>query len=394
LGLPPASDNANAEAPAKYLNSPESPIYRKREALFGWFQARHAIRDNTQAIVVEGNFDVVSLHARGVTNVVAPLGTAFTTEQAQLIRRLAPNVCLLFDGDKAGRRAVRASREAISASGLGCKVATLPDGIDPDELVRTAGREGIDNTVRAARGLLEYLIDTVLDSGFVADDALAQAAKIKEVTDLLSTETDPSVRALAARYADQIAARLGVSDARTFAALSSQVRAALASPSQSRRPEMAPKQPQGTRPSDQTTPLGLEILGALLDHPALLDSPELSESAAFLEGDIAAAVAAARSTMTGDPMLATELFLAKLPGSIHSFASSRLAAPQYEKLEDARAVLLQNVTKLTRLEQGKRKHEAISALQRAAAAGDFDTELELLKQQFNQAQQRHGVGER
>jgi DNA primase len=394
LGLSGPAE-ADKEAPAKYLNSPESPIYRKREALFGWFQARHAIRDAGQAIVVEGNFDVVSLHARGVNNVVAPLGTAFTTEQAQLVRRLAPDVCLLFDGDKAGRRAVRASRDAIRESGLGCKVASLPDGIDPDELVRKSGKAGIEGTVRAAKGLLEHLIDSILDSGFAADDALAQSAKIKEVTDLLASETDPSVRALASRYADQIAARLGVADAPTFAALCRRVRGALATAEDvPGGADSSPQRPNAPRPNDQTLRVGLEILGALLDHSQLLDSPELSESAGFLEGDIAAAVAAARSTMTGHPVLAIEQFLAKIPGSIHSFAASRLAAPLYEKIEDARAVLLQNVTKLSRLEQTRRKNEAISALQRAAAAGDFDTELELLKQQQNLAQQRHGVGER
>ncbi|HEY5955529.1 MAG TPA: CHC2 zinc finger domain-containing protein, partial [Polyangiaceae bacterium] len=143
LGIPAPSDAATQEAPAKYLNSPESPIYHKRAALFGWYQARNAIRDAGQAVVVEGNFDVVSLHARGIGNVVAPLGTAFTTEQAQLVRRLAPELCLLFDGDKAGRRAVGASREAIRESGLGCKVASLPDGVDPDELVRQQGPEAI-----------------------------------------------------------------------------------------------------------------------------------------------------------------------------------------------------------------------------------------------------------
>lgn len=394
LGMGASTESQSGESPAKYLNSPESPIYRKREALFGWFQARHAIRDQNQAILVEGNFDVVSLHARGVANVVAPLGTAFTTEQAQLIRRLAPDVCLLFDGDSAGRRAVRASREAIRESGLGCKVATLPDGVDPDDLVRRSGREGIDNIVKAARGLLEYLIDTVLDAGFSADDALAQSAKIKEVTDLLSTEADPSVRALATRYADQIASRLGVADAQTFAALSRRVRGALASSEEIHGANSPNSRPGQNRPQGQSMRVGLEILGALLDQPQLLDSSELSESAGFLEGDIAAAVAAARGTMTGHPVLATEQFLAKIPGSIHAFAASRLAAPQYENLEDAKAVLLQNILKLSRLEQTRSKNEAISALQRAAAAGDFDAELALLKQQFNQAQQRHGVGER
>lgn len=399
LGLSVPSDSANQQqAPAKYLNSPESPIYKKREALFGWFQARNGIREAGQAIVVEGNFDVVSLHARGVTNVVAPLGTAFTTEQAHLIRRLAQDVCLLFDGDKAGRRAVRASRDAIRDAGLGCKVASLPEGIDPDELVRKEGPAGISRTVAAARGLLEYLIDSVLDAGFAADDALAQSARIKEVTDLLAAETDPSVRALATRYADQIAGRLGVADAQTFSALERRVRAALTSVGST-----APKRPGDSgdskreptnRPQSQSTPIGLEILGILLDHPQLLDSSELSESAVFLEGDIAAAVAAAKSTMTGHPVLATEQFLAKLPGSVYPFAASRLAAPLYESLEDAKTVLAQNINKLVRLEQVRQKNDAIAALRRAAAAGDFNAELALLEQQFSQAQQRHGVGER
>ncbi len=393
LGIPVPSENSAQESPAKYLNSPESPIYRKREALFGWYQARNSIRDAGQAIVVEGNFDVVSLHAHGLDNVVAPLGTAFTTEQAQLIRRLAPDVCLLFDGDKAGRRAVRASREAIRESGLGCKVASLPDGVDPDELVRSAGPAGITQTVRAARGLLEYLIDTVLDSAFAADDALAQSARIKEVTDLLAAETDPSVRALATRYANQIAARLGIADSQTFSALERRVKGALSAHVEQNSANGTPGGAASIRPPSQSDRIGMEILGALLDHPSLLDSPELSESAGFLEGDIAAAVAAAR-TMTGHPVLATEQFLAKLSGSIHAFAASRLAAPLYENLEDAKTVLSQNITRLVRQEQIRSKNEAISALQRAAATGDFDAELALLQQQLNQAQQRHGVGER
>jgi DNA primase len=394
LGMPVPSETAQQEAPAKYLNSPESPIYRKREILFGWFQARNAIRDAGQAVVVEGNFDVVSLHARGIDNVVAPLGTAFTLEQAHLIRRLAPEACLLFDGDKAGRRAVGASRDAIRESGLGCKVAALPDGLDPDELVRKFGAEGIRNVVRSGRGLLEYLIDSVLDSGFVADDAIAQAARIKEVTDLLAAETDPSVRALATRYADQIASRLGISDSQTFSALTRRVQSAIGAQAGQTAAQSAAGQQSQRRPPSQSDRIGMEILGALLDHPSLLDSLELSESAAFLEGDIAAAVAAARTTMTGHPVLATEQFLAKLPGSIHSFAASRLAAPVYESLEDAKTVLSQNITKLARLEQVRGKQNAITALQRAAATGDFDAELALLQQQFNQAQQRHGVGER
>ena len=78
----------------KCVNSPESPIYKKRETLFGLYQARQSLREAGKAILVEGNFDVVSLHARGLRNVIAPLGTAFTSEQAKLVRRLAPEIVL------------------------------------------------------------------------------------------------------------------------------------------------------------------------------------------------------------------------------------------------------------------------------------------------------------
>jgi len=289
---------------------------------------------------------------------------------------------------------VRSSRDAIRESGLGCRVATLPEGFDPDELVRKRGAAGISQTLAGAKGLLEYLIDSVLDSGFTADDALAQAARLKEVTDLLAAEADPSVRALATRYADQIAGRLGIVDAQTFTALVRRVQGAL-SPEPGRTSAEGPSEARKpVRPNNQSERIGLEILGVLLDHPQLLDSLELSESAVFLEGDIAAAVAAAKSTMTGQPFLAIDNFLAKLPGSVHSFAAERLAAPLYGSLEDARTVLSQNITKLVRLDQVRRKNDAISALKRAAAEGDFDAELALLEQQFNQAQQRHGVGER
>src|SRR5580700_3149992 len=109
---PPGEEaSADRDPPPKYINSPESPIYTKGVNLFGLWQARHAIRQQEHAVLVEGNFDVVSLHARGVQNVVAPLGTAFTEDQAKLLRRYATDLTLLFDGDAAGRKAVVAAEQ-------------------------------------------------------------------------------------------------------------------------------------------------------------------------------------------------------------------------------------------------------------------------------------------
>src|SRR6185437_9776656 len=198
-------------APAKYINSPESPIYTKGEHLFGLHQARQAIRQVGEAIVVEGNFDVVALHARGVGNVVAPLGTAFTATQAKLLKRFAPRVIVLFDGDSAGRKATRASRVPCREGGLDAKVASLPKGIDPDDFVRKSGRDALERVLKAARGMREYLIEDALDGDAFHNGSLEeQRARIRAVLQYLTEESDPTLRAMIKTYADQLSSRLVV----------------------------------------------------------------------------------------------------------------------------------------------------------------------------------------
>jgi DNA primase len=161
-------------------------------------------------VVVEGNFDVLSLHAQGVKHVVAPLGTAFTVEQAKQITRYTRHVTFLFDGDAAGQRATGAAREPCQKEAIVPRVARLPQGVDPDELVRAQGKAGVERVLDGSRPLLEYLIDSALESGFATDDAVARAAKIREVTALIKSEDDPVVRSMAERHADEVAGRLGI----------------------------------------------------------------------------------------------------------------------------------------------------------------------------------------
>lgn len=372
-----------AEPPAKYMNSPESPIYRKREAVFGLYQARQALRNGEPCVLVEGNFDVVSLHARGIKNVVAPLGTAFTPEQAHLIRRYSTEVTLLFDGDNAGRKAARGARDACRAAGLTARVASLPEGVDPDDLARTGGAEAVRRTIGAARGMLEYLIDSVLDGGFAADDARTRAAKIREVTELLAAEDDPTVRALAEQHADRIAERLGIADVRTFRALSAAVKRALAGGPAPERPQpRRPEPPHRARSRDRRAEIGLEIFGALLDFPELLDSPEGLELGELLEGDLAGALAALRQEWDGTMLRNPETVLAKLAPSIHPFALARLAAPRHERLEDARVELNGNIRKLRSLELTRHKSEVLEEIERARQLGDFEQEALLLQKLF------------
>ncbi len=141
----------------KYLNSPESPIFNKRRLLFAIYQALPEIRKKRQAIMVEGYMDAISLHAHGVTNVVASLGTAFTIEQARLLKKYADEVVFSYDMDAAGQNATKRALEIAGAAGLKLRVALVGEGKDPDEFVNLHGGEAYQEVVNQAQPALDYL---------------------------------------------------------------------------------------------------------------------------------------------------------------------------------------------------------------------------------------------
>jgi DNA primase len=391
---------SSTEPPAKYLNSPESPVYKKREAVFGLYQARQSVRDSGQCILVEGNFDVLSLHARGIKNAVAPLGTAFTLEQARQIKRFCPSVTLLFDADSAGRRAVVAAREAIKESGLVARVASLPNGKDPDDLVRESGAEALNRLLAAGRGHLEYLIDATLDGSFAADDARTRAEKVRELAQLIASEDDPTVRAGAEAYADRVAARLsgklsdtdalGLGDVqKSFSALKSAVLRAVQQPAPAATVRHDP--PDRARSRVSRNQVERTILGALLDYPELFGAEEVVAGVDLVEGDVAGALAALRQAWQQGDLQNPEVVLAKLSPSVHPFASARMAAPLHERIEDAQAEVLQNIEKLRRLGHKRRKSEVVEELERATKLGDLDQEVALLQEHMARARERHGL---
>jgi DNA primase len=412
------------EPPAKYINSPESPIYTKGEHLFGLHQARHAIRQGGEAILVEGNFDVVSLHARGVGHAVAPLGTAFTTAQAKLLKRFAPSVVVLFDGDNAGRKATWAARTPCREGGLDAKVARLPKGVDPDDYARKHGKEGIDRLVANARGMLEHLMDDALESdAFRSGSIEDQRARLRAVTTLLAEQTDPTIRAMAKTYADQLSSKLvmrgqPLSSLRELEATIEQALSTGARPAQL-RPSEAGVPHDRARSRSRAEEISLEMFGALLDFPELLHDPDVEDALSALDGDAALAVAALRQTLaqhatsvprrpaehdddTEDPSpkrrasgvemgIYADEFLALLPRLIHPFAVGRLASPAFDSADEARGVLLDNARKLSSLTLKRENAAEIEQLQRATAEGDADMENELLRAMALRARKRHGL---
>jgi DNA primase len=387
-GIDPMGTSGSGEAPAKYFNSPESPVYRKREAVFGLYQSRQALRGGEPCLIVEGNFDVVSLHARGLKNAVAPLGTAFTVEQARQVRRFTSDVVLMFDGDSAGKRATNASREPCQAAELTAKVVTLPAGKDPDDFVRERGAPAVQQLLKHSKGILEYLIDQALSEELLRGSE-TRARSAAYVTKLLNTEKDPTLRSLAETYADALIGRvLGTNqdnpdDVRTLKALGRALHARPAATGS--RAGFVPLQPHRARSRDRREELGHEVLGALMDFPELAEDTASDAAAAVIDGDVALAFAAVRQAIRQGNLANPEDVLAKLPAPIHPFALARLAAPRHERLEDARVELVDNVKKLQSLELKREKSEVTEELEAAQRIGDAKQEDALLQQIYEKA---------
>ncbi len=150
---------AEKETSPKYLNSPESEVFKKGELFYGLHLAKTAIRQNNQALVVEGYLDVITLHSFGFVEAIAPLGTAFTPHHARALRRMCENIILLFDGDRAGEEASIKALEALLGQGSLPHWIPLEGGEDPDSFLRRFGRLAFEKKLMERRNLFEELID-------------------------------------------------------------------------------------------------------------------------------------------------------------------------------------------------------------------------------------------
>ena len=146
----------------KYLNSPETQVYKKGQHLFGLNKAKEAIRREDQALIVEGYFDQIRAWENGVQNIVATCGTALTAQQALLLKPLSTKVTLVFDADPAGHAAAERGFEILQEHGLSVFVAVLPEGHDPDSLIQEQGKEAFLKLVKDAQPFVHYLLGRIL----------------------------------------------------------------------------------------------------------------------------------------------------------------------------------------------------------------------------------------
>jgi DNA primase len=190
----------------KYINSPESLVYRKSEVLFGLDLAKKGMREQGSAIIVEGYFDHLALYRAGFTNVVATCGTALTPPHLKLLRRYAERVYMLYDGDEAGRKATVRSLELFLEEGFPARVVEVPSGDDPDSFVNREGGAAFAPLLERALPIFEFYYRGLM-KGLDTRGVEGKVAFVNEVAPRLSKIVDPVERAL---YEKEICRAVGI----------------------------------------------------------------------------------------------------------------------------------------------------------------------------------------
>lgn len=190
----------------KYLNSPETPVFQKRELLFGLCFTKDAVRKTGTAVLTEGYMDFVAAYGAGVDNAVAGLGTALAPGQAALLSRYAKEVVLCYDADNAGREAAKRAAPILFGHGLALRVVSLPAGKDPDDCVRQAGASAFREAVTQARPFFDHLVEQA-QAAAVFTTVEGRVAFVDSLSETLLAVPDPLKRQ---EYAKEVAGRAGL----------------------------------------------------------------------------------------------------------------------------------------------------------------------------------------
>jgi len=200
---------------AKYLNSPETEIYHKSNVLYGLFQSKQSISKNNLCLLVEGYMDVISLHQSGIENVVASSGTALTSEQIKLIKRLTENVTILFDGDAAGIKASFRSIDMLLAQGMNIRVLLFPDGDDPDSFARKHPKDYVEDFIKTkAKDFIDFKAEILLSD--VAHDPIKKSEAIRDIVKSISCIENSLKQEV---YIKEVATKFGISEQSLFSEL-------------------------------------------------------------------------------------------------------------------------------------------------------------------------------
>lgn len=197
---------AGDEKTAKYVNSPETPIFTKGRVIFGLDKSKRAVADKDCAIICEGQLDLIACFMADVKNVVAPQGTALTADHCRILKRYADEVVLCFDSDNAGQNAAVRSLDILLASGLAIRVATVPAPHDPDSFIKAHGGPAFDQLIANAEGFFDYYLNRLCVTHDIATDK-GRTTVLKAMAEATQKTNDAVT---VDKYAQKTAARLGV----------------------------------------------------------------------------------------------------------------------------------------------------------------------------------------
>ena len=276
------------ESEAKYLNSPDTPLYQKGMTLFALDRARESIRREGVALFVEGYFDAIGLHQAGVATAIATCGTALTDKHLELVTKTgAKELIFVFDGDAAGMRAAQRASEIAAAPGVPARVLVPPGGEDPDETVLRLGVQAFRELLSAAQPSLEFLLDRSLVQLPKGAPIEARVRAVEAVRGIVQAAPSPLARDL---YVEKVAEKIGAPvDA---------IRRALAGKPSAPPPAKPQQRPEPERPLPASVlKAELVILAAVVRHPEL--APELAHSGAIGEFVQPALRAAADAVCSG-----------------------------------------------------------------------------------------------
>jgi DNA primase len=246
----------------KYINSPETEIFKKSNVLFGLDMAKKAILKEKTVIICEGQIDAIACHEKGLENTIASQGTAFTPQHARILKRYAKNAALCFDADSAGIKASQSAFRELAAEGLSVKMVQLPAGYDPDTFIKAHGADGFRKLVEEAKGYFDFKIEAARAKGLL-NSAEGRAELARECIELLAAMGDHAARD---QQINVVSTMLGLGSATLREGISSAVRKANA---QAQRPVRGQQEEQAA----VAEPIPLDRTVGYLCHLALTSAP-------------------------------------------------------------------------------------------------------------------------
>jgi DNA primase len=356
---------------AKYINSPETPVYTKGQHMFGLQLTKAAVGKLDRVIVVEGYMDMIMPYIHGVENIAASLGTALTVEQIRLIRRYTSNVVMLFDTDAAGQSAIVRSLDLLIDEGMNVRVATLAQDADPDSFIREHGTEAFAKCIDGAHSLLDFKFNWLARQY----DLMTVEGKSKISQELLSTIARFKSEVAKYELTKLLAQKMNIPEG----VLLKQAGTAKSQPSSFKQPETVAIK------ASASASAGQELLLALfLKDPAWVTAArENIGPEDFPEGVVRHVVDVIWSLADESTNWSTNDLLVRLNDESAQSLVTRLLSIEEGKLGDPVLVFQDCIEKIRKEKQKKARGQLMEAIRQAEALKDTE-KLDQLKEQFNQ----------